>query len=160
MHRMATHVQIRRATPRDFDALGVVFHDAVSHAFLYSEAQRTAWSPGPRSGEQWAKKLGSQMVWQAESEGKSLGFMTLTQEGGIDLAFIRGEAQGRGIFTALFIEVFGMARQLAMPKLWTDASLHAMAPFTKVGFHIAYNETVELNGEKLSRSRMEMVLNA
>lgn len=157
---MAAHVQIRRATPRDFDALGEVFHDAVSHAFLYTEAQRMAWSPAPRSGGQWGERLSSQMVWLAESEGKSLGFMTLTQHGGIDLTFIRGEAQGRGIFTALFIEILEMARQLEMPKLWTDASLHAMAPFTKVGFRIAYSETVELSGEKLPRSRMEKTLNA
>ncbi len=68
---MAAHVQIRRATPRDFDALGAVFHAAVREAATaYSEAQRAAWSPAPRAGETWAAHLCAQAVWLSEGDGE------------------------------------------------------------------------------------------
>jgi putative acetyltransferase len=161
MHRMATHVQIRRATPRDFDALGEVFHAAVHEgAGQYSPGQRAAWSPAPRRGESWHAHLGAQLVWLAEADGRPLGFMSLTPEGYLDLAYILAEAQGQGLFRRLYADLEDEARASGLVHLWTDASLHAKAPFEAVGFAVCYAETVSRSGETLKRFRMEKTLNA
>lgn len=157
---MGAHVQIRRASPRDFGALGEVFHAAVRDgAAQYSEAQRAAWSPAPRTGEDWAAHLEGQAVWLAEDAGAALGFLTLRPDGYIDLAYIRAEAQGRGLFRRLYSQAEAEARRLALPRLWTDASLHAKGPFEGVGFTVIQPETVERGGETFLRFRMEKTLN-
>ncbi|MFN4024344.1 MAG: GNAT family N-acetyltransferase [Hyphomonas sp.] len=158
---MSAHVQIRRAIPRDFGALGHVFHAAVREgATLYSEAQRTAWSPAPRGGEDWTAHLAGQSVWLAEDgSGSPLGFLTLRPDGYVDLAYIRAKAQGRGLFRRLYNELEAEARRLALPRLWTDASLHARGPFEGAGFIVTAPETVMRNGEAFKRFRMEKILN-
>jgi len=158
---MAAHVQIRRATPRDFDALGAVFHAAVREAATaYSEAQRAAWSPAPRAGEAWAAHLGAQAVWLAEEDGEALGFMTLTPDGYVDLAYILARTKGRGLFRRLYNALEAEARAASLARLWTDASLHAKAPFEAVGFAVTQPETVTRGGETFKRFRMEKTLDA
>ncbi|WP_291200569.1 GNAT family N-acetyltransferase [Hyphomonas sp.] len=158
---MAAHVQIRRANPRDFDALGAVFHAAVrGGATAYTQAQRAAWSPAPRAGEAWAAHLGAQAVWLAEDAGEALGFMTLTPEGYVDLAYIIAPAQGRGLFRQLYTALEDEARGARFARLWTDASLHAKAPFEAVGFVVTRPETVTRGGETFKRFRMEKILDA
>lgn len=157
---MDRDVQIRRANPRDFDALGEVFHVAVREgATAYSAAQRTAWSPAPRSGEAWESQLAAQAVWMAEAGGSALGFLTLRPDGYVDLAYIRPEAQGRGLFRRLFHDLEAEARRLALPRLWTDASVHAKPAFESVGFTVIAPETVMWNGEAFKRFQMEKTLN-
>lgn len=158
---MSAHVQIRRAIPRDFGALGEVFHAAVREgAAQYSEAQRAAWSPAPRGGEDWAAHLAGQSVWLAEDgSGAPLGFLTLRADGYVDLAYIRAEAQGQGLFRRLYSKLEAEARRCALPRLWTDASLHAKGPFESVGFAAAAPETVMRNGEAFKRFPMEKMLN-
>lgn len=160
MPRMDLDVQIRRANPRDFDALGEVFHAAVRDgATAYSGAQRAAWSPAPRAGEAWANQLAAQAVWMAEAGSKALGFLTLRPDGYVDLAYIRPEAQGRGVFRRLFSALETEASRLGLPRLWTDASLHAKAPFESAGFTVIAPETVIRNGEAFKRFQMEKTLN-
>lgn len=160
MQRMGGDVQIRRANPADFAALGEVFHDAVRHgADLYSPAQRAAWSPAPRAGRDWDETLSGQNVWMAEENGLALGFLTLRPDGYIDLAYIRAAAQGRGLFGRLYREAEDGARQLGLTRLWTDASLHAKPPFESVGFAVTLPETVMRNGEAFKRFQMEKRLN-
>ena len=156
---MTRHVQIRRANPADFSALGGVFHAAVRQgAGQYTEAQRAVWSPAPRSGEAWAAHLGAQTVWLAEAGGEPLGFITLTPDGYIDLAYILAEAQGQGLFRRLYHAAETDARGLGIVRLWTDASLHAKGPFEAMGFAVTHAETVERGGERLARFRMEKTL--
>ena len=160
MPRMRDDVQIRQAKPADFDALGAVFHDAVrTAANAYSEAQRAAWSPAPRTGATWAARLCAQLVWMAEADGRALGFMSLTPEGYVDLAVIIAEAQGHGLFRELYTPLEATARVRGLGRLWTDASLHAKSPFEAMGFVVVQPETVELGGESFKRFRMEKILN-
>jgi len=141
---MTPHVQIRRASPADFEALGEVFHAAIREgAAQYTEAERAAWSPAPRAGEARAAHLRAQSVWLAETGGRPLGFLALTEQ---------------GLFRRLCDALEGEARRVGMVRLWTDASLHAKGPFEAVGFTAAYAETVERSGEQLKRFRMEKTL--
>ena len=137
---MKLDVQIRRASPADFAALGDAFRRSVREgAGQYTGAQRAAWPPAPRAGEAWAAHPGAQAVRLPETDARPLGFLTLTPDGDVDLACILAEAQGQGLFR----------------RLWTDASLHAKGPLTGVGFTAAYAEMPERASERLKRLRME-----
>lgn len=161
MPRMRDDVQIRRANPADFETLGEVFHAAVRDgATAYTEAQRAAWSPAPPSGEAWAARLAAQQVWMAEAGGRALGFLTLAPEGHVDLAYILAPAQGQGLFRPLHAALEAEARHLGIRRLWTEASLHAKAPFEAVGFSVVRPETVHVGGETFLRFQMEKHLDA
>lgn len=160
MPRMTAHVQIRQAKTDDFEALGRVFHRAVREgATGYSEAQRAAWSPAPRTGEDWAAQLSGQTVWVGGADDLLLGFLTLAPDGHIDLAYIRPEAQGFGLFRRLYDALEAEARARALPRLWTEASLHAKGPFEAMGFAVLAPEDVTRGGEVFRRFRMEKSLN-
>jgi len=77
--------ELRLATPDDYAALGKVMYDSVRHGDSpYSDTQRQAWMPKPRSGTEWNERLTAQKIIIAETSDQILGFMSLTTEGYVD----------------------------------------------------------------------------
>lgn len=149
------------ATPTDYDALGDVVFDAVRNgASLYTEAQRAAWVPVRRGGEEWAERLKGQVIALARDETRAVGFMTLAAQGYIDFAFIRPEAQGTGLFRRLFAMIEELALAQNEHRLWTHASLMAGPAFASVGFAVVEPQFVEMGGERLERAVMEKIVAA
>ncbi len=147
---------LRLATPNDYDALGEVMFDAVRNGnSLYSEHQRQAWVPFARTGTVSHDRLSKQTIFVAEVDATIVGFMSLTDEGYIDLAFIRPIAQKSGLFRRLFQSIEAKARELSIQRLWVHASLMAQPAFSAMGFEITLIETVEINGERFERFAME-----
>ena len=159
-------VNIRQANPTDIYALADVMFDAVRNGPSdYTASQRRAWMPALPDEEHWADRLRSQWVTLAEQapvdDAKSIvGFMTLTIEGYIDLAFIRPQAQGRGVFRAIYEYLESFAISQAIHRLTVHASLMARGPFEAMGFTIDQNETVIVNQEPLERFEMSKSLAA
>ncbi|EDL47956.1 hypothetical protein [Erythrobacter sp. SD-21] len=92
------------ACEQDYEILADIMFDAVRHGpSKYDEAQREAWVPERRSGASWDKRLARQDIAMAHrNDGATLGFMSLDASGYIDFAYIRPEAQGRGLFRILY----------------------------------------------------------
>jgi putative acetyltransferase len=144
------------ATPTDTDALADIVFDAVRNGpSLYTEAQRAAWVPVRRGGEEWAERLQGQLIAIARDEARAVGFMTLAPQGYIDFAFIRPEAQGSGLFRRLFNMIEEKARSQNEPRLWTHASLMAQGAFAAVGFVVVERQLVPIGDESLERAMME-----
>jgi putative acetyltransferase len=144
------------ATPTDFDDLGDIVFDAVRNGpSKYSEAQRAAWVPERRHGEEWAARLKGQVIAIARDEARAVGFMSLAPDGYIDFAFIRPEAQGCGLFRRLFAMIEDKARSQKEPRLWTHASLMAEPAFAAVGFVVVERQLVQIGDESLERAMME-----
>jgi putative acetyltransferase len=147
------------ATPTDYDALGDIVFDTVRNGpSKYTEAQRAAWVPERRVGEEWAARLEGQVIAIARDDTRAVGFMSLAPEGYIDFAFIRLDAQGTGLFRRLFIMIEDKARSQNEPRLWTHASLMAEPAFAAVGFTVVEREVVEIGDESLERAMMEKLL--
>ena len=152
-------VKIGRLKPGEAEALGQVMWDAIHRGHShYTPAQRMAWLPAPAAGSKWDNKLAAQSVWVAFDGGTRVGFMTLADEGYIDLAYVAAAAQGQGIFSALFAALEAEARDRTLARLWTHASLMAQPAFIARGFHVIRHETVERSGQRLARAEMEKVL--
>ena len=91
----------------------------------------------------------------AENRGRIVGFMGMTPDGLIDLAFILPEARGKGAFRHLFEIVETMARADGLNRLWTHASLMAQPAFQAMDFSVVEHQIIECGGEKLCRAKME-----
>lgn len=147
---------MRWANHDDYTELGDVMFDAVRNgSSLYSEAHRQAWAPAPRYNDAWIKRLSEQHVAVGEAESELSGFITMRNDGYIDLAFIRPAAQGTGLFRKLYGKVEDEARTQAIARLWTHASLMAQPAFTAVGFDIVKHEVVDIGGLKFARAEMQ-----
>lgn len=151
----------RWADPTDHQALGDVMYDAVRNGRSdYSESQRRAWMPAPRSDEEWSDRLSGQDVLVAESGDSIIGFMSLVAGGYIDFAYLRPEAQQTGLFRGMLDGIEGRARERQFGLLWTHASLMAQPAFTSLGFTIRKREEVAIGAERLDRFEMEKRLSA
>lgn len=144
------------ATPTDYNDLADIVFDAVRNGpSKYTQAQRAAWVPVRRGGEEWVARLAGQVIAIARDGNRAVGFMSLAPEGYIDFAFIRPEAQGSGLFRRLFIMIEDKARSQKEPRLWTHASLMAQPAFAAVGFEVVEHEVVRIGDENLGRATME-----
>ncbi len=152
-------IQIRRASPEDFDELGDVMFDAV-HApdSLYSKAQQEAWVPVPRRGDAWVQRLNDQAVFLAEDTVRVVGFVSLMNDGYIDFAYVKPAYQGCGIFRRLYCRLESLALSKNIQRLWVHVSLNAEAAFRAVGFTVQGKEKVKIETQWLERFEMEKQL--
>ncbi len=135
----------------DYTRLGQLMFDAV-HALPspYSEDERIAWMPEPRSGPVWNGRLAKQNVLLAETDGnEALGFVSLEQlakagHAYVDFAYIAGPVRGSGLFRALYEQIEDEARAQGKHKLETHASLMAQPAFAAMGFAVLHEEQVEM----------------
>ena len=149
----------RWARPADCDALAEVMFYAVRNGpSRYSDAQRAAWVPAPRSGPAWAERLSAQDIIIAERDGRAIGFMSLARGGYVDFAYIRPEAQHSGLFRQMFAFIEDRARAKNERLLWVHASLAARPAFAALGFTVRHSETVRIGSENLQRFEMEKPL--
>jgi putative acetyltransferase len=149
----------RWACERDYSALADIMFDAVRNGeSRYTEAQRAAWVPAPRSGPDWEARLRRQEILVAEQEGRALGFVSLADGGYVDFAYIRPEAQHSGLFRQLLSRIVERAAAKGEPRLWTHASLMAEPAFERLGFMIRRREQVTIGDQSFDRCEMEMRL--
>ena len=149
----------RWASDADGDVLADIMFDAVRNGeSRYTEAQRAAWVPAPRSGPDWIARLETQDILVAEQDGKAIGFVSLAEGGYVDFAYIRPEAQHTGLFRQLLSRIVERAIARGEPLLWTHASLMAEPAFAKLGFTIRKRERVRLGGQDFDRCEMEKPL--
>ena len=147
------------ATPADHAALADVIFDAVRYGpSKYTEAQRVAWVPERRSGPEWDARLAAKDIAIGRDGTHITGLMSIEPGGYIDFAFIRPEAQGTGLFRALFDVVEAHARAVQEPRLWVHASLMAEPAFAAVGFAVTERQIVQIGGPDFKRALMEKTL--
>lgn len=150
---------LRWGQASDHGSLADVMFDAVRNGpSRYSDEQRAAWVPAPRSGPAWDQRLGSQDVILAEADGDVLGFMSLAPGGYIDFAYVRPNAQGTGLLRLMHEAIVQRARERGERRLWLHASLTAEPAFHALGFNVIQGETVVIGGQAFDRSQMQLEL--
>lgn len=152
-------MMLRWANPADDRELAQVFYAAVREGpSPYSQTQRVAWLSVPPSGKQWRDRLARMDVILAGMDRQIQGFMSIEPGGYIDLAFIRPEHHGSGLFRRLYSKIELRARAQGEAKLSTYASLMAQPAFQAMGFVVIHHETVARHGQNLARAKMEKPL--
>lgn len=145
---MSTALTVRSYHQGDAEALGQVMFDAIrtGASTRYGAAACEAWCPRPPTGEDWAAKLAAQDCVVAERARGVLGFMSLTEDGLLDLAFVLPEVMGTGVADALYAVLQGRALATRKRILRTQASLMARGFFLRHGWREVGHELVERSG--------------
>ncbi|MFW3170812.1 GNAT family N-acetyltransferase [Geodermatophilus sp. CPCC 206100] len=157
---------VRAGRAADAAALAALSRAAIeqSAAGHYSPTQLAAWA-ARRSEEAHARYLATTTVLVAELDGAVAGFasVALTAVGGlvpgeVDQLFVAPSAAGRGVARALLTAVESAARAAGLASLTTHASWRAAPVFERMGYLQVAVETVAVDGETLTRARMEKPL--
>lgn len=152
------NLKIRKATPKDDDAIFSVFFRAVRQgaAKFYTQKQRVVWAP--KSKPDQTPTNHSMLRWVAEMDGDIIGFIAVTRAGYIDLAYVLPEWMGRGVAQALYDAVLEWAHHARLSELTSHASHFAKRFFLKNNWQVDYPETVALGDQKLERFYMRCKL--
>lgn len=148
--------RIRSYQAGDAEILADIFYRAVHEgaAGAYDPAARAAWAPARPQGADWTARLAEQITLVADAPDGPCGFMTLTGDGHLDLAFVRPESMGRGVAQALYFALETQARGLGITHLDTDASALARRFFLKQGWSVSAERQVVRSGVTLRTWRM------
>jgi putative acetyltransferase len=128
-----------------------IFFDAIhegTHTH-YNLAQRLAWAPHIPTEHEWSARLQPQSVYVAENcDGELTGFMSLTPDCCIDLAFVQPALMGKGIAKALYDTLEVQARENGLVRLWAEASYAARQFFTRQGWIVIEPQIVRRSNER------------
>ena len=148
---------LRPGRPEEAAALRALFYGAVHTACAadYTPAQLDAWAPRVYDPTAWAETLFCRTVLAAEAEGQLLGFGTIGPDGYLDLLYVRGDCQGRGVGTAL---CGALEALYPVDRITVHASRTARPFFERRGCRVVRPQQVERRGQILENFVMEKEL--
>jgi putative acetyltransferase len=152
---------LRRYEPDDCAACWLLFYRAVQigAAGHYDQAQRDVWCAAPPAPTpERNARLAEATTWLAEDEGRLIGFMSLENDGHLDMAFVDPDYMGQGVARALHDRTMQSARDADLTQLKTEASLLAERFFTRQGWQVTAPDTVKRGGVSLPRYLMQITL--
>lgn len=156
----SSSVRLRPYEAADAKPLADLFFAAVRDGTVgyYSEEERRAWAPSPPDTDAWHARLDGQVSWVAEDASGLLGFMTLRDDGYIDLAYVRPDQRGQGIADLLYQRLEALARQRGLERLTSDASHLARRFFERRGWQVIATREQERKGVILVNHQMAKTL--
>lgn len=150
-------LNIREFLEDDAIATAQIFFDAVRFGTTeyYDERQRKAWAEKVPDTDDWYKRLQSQYSLVAQLDTAPVGFMTLDDNGHIDLAFVTPDLIGKGVARALYEKIESEALRLSIRRLDTEASYLARRFFERQGWSVVRQQSVQKGDVSLTNFVME-----
>jgi putative acetyltransferase len=135
---MSTAPTIRSFRAEDRAATQLVYYRAIHEGAsgYYTPEQCANWAPSPEPDYSKPSKLLDQWAWVAEQDGQIVGFMSLTHNGLLDMAFVIPEVMGKGVAAALYEVLIAKARAEGLTKLTVDASVYSHGFLKKRGWQV------------------------
>ncbi|MEM8822636.1 MAG: GNAT family N-acetyltransferase [Pseudomonadota bacterium] len=149
-------LEVRRGNMSDVPALIDIFWCGVHEgaAPKYGPAQRRAWLPARPTSEAYAARLAGQTIFIAERGGTPVGFMTVSQNGLLDFAYVLPAERGQGTADILLAMVENHARASDIGRLTTRASDMARPFLARWGWRVTGDATVMRNGIAIPSTHM------
>ncbi|MFT3735860.1 MAG: GNAT family N-acetyltransferase [Rhodocyclaceae bacterium] len=163
---MSSECTTRDYRPDDAEALAEIFRDSIAHAAAphYSAEQATAWASGADEegfaaglADSWTRvacEVGSDADGD-DALGEPLGFAAISMPGHIEYLYVAPEVMRQGIAGLLMEDMLALGEAMGAAALTADVSQVAHAFFLKQGFVDVAAETVERQGQQLTRFRMQ-----
>lgn len=147
-------MEIRAYAPDDLDAILQLFYDTVHTTCLgdYTQAQVDAWADGHPDRAAWARSLAGHYTLVALLDGVPAGFGDIDATGYLDRLYVRSDAQGRGVATALCARLEAHAAGKAVR---VHASITALPFFLRRGYRLVKPQTVFRKGVALNNFILE-----
>jgi len=150
-------MRIRKYQPDDALKTAELFRDTVKRINRrdYSSDQIDAWAPDNIDIDAWSSRLQKSHTYLAESEdGGLLGFITVDQEGCLDLLYCHADHQRQGVGSRLWSHAQRQAQSGGLSYWFTEASITARPFFEKHGFKILKVQEVQKCGVSFVNYRM------
>jgi putative acetyltransferase len=153
-------VHLRPYKPSDSTACFRVFRTAVQIGVTehYTQEQRDAWAPDTEMPDDWPQMFENHVTWVATRWGRVRGFMSMGDDGHVDLAYVSPDRTGQGIGLALCRKLETEARNRNLPFMTTEASLVAKPFFERLGWQVEARQSVIRKGVILTNFRMYLAL--
>ncbi len=144
-------MRIRHYTSSDCPEIIELFYNTVHTVNRkdYNPAQLDAWAPQEANAGKWDTALSANYTLVIEDDNHIIGFGDIDKSGYFDHLFIHKEFQGRGLATLLAVEIENYARENAIPRITTEASITAKSFFLRRGYAVIREQTVERKGQRL-----------
>lgn len=146
--------------PEDRAACKAIYYRAVREGArpAYTEAQLALWAPSPEVDHSQPDRMLEQWAYVSAQDGRLTGFMSMTPEGYLDLAFVLPEVRGLGHAAALYDQLLTRATAAGLPRLTVHAS-RLFRPFLmRRGWQVDVVEQHPLGDERLERFVMSLTL--
>ncbi len=146
---------IRAYRPSDCPALVEITYDAVAaiSTDLYDDVQKRAWLPESPDLPAFEARFERAPPWVCVVADKPCGYLTLENDGHVDMLYVSPGGQGKGYAKALLEHALGEAKRLG--RVFVEAS-HAARPFfERHGFQVVRENRIERSGAALSNWIME-----
>lgn len=153
-------MRVRAYTPDDAAACAEVFYRAVQEgaASQYSQEQRDVWCKAVPETAKYVERLAPLTTFVAVERQSILGFMSLRNDGELDMAFVLPEARGTGVAGKLYNAIETEAIRRGFSKITVHAS-HLFRPFLeRRKWGVVRPNTVERDGVTLNNWVMERSL--
>ena len=148
---------IRLFQKQDAEQIAQLFHQTVReiNSHDYSMAQVKAWAPDNIYWRNWAKISAERFTYVADDRGIVAGFGELEINGYIDCFYCHKNYQRMGIGSQIYRAIEAKAQELAINRLFTEASITAKPFFLYVEFSVIKKQQVQRRGETFVNYAME-----
>ncbi|WP_432565175.1 GNAT family N-acetyltransferase [Kineococcus sp. SYSU DK003] len=130
----------------------------VTAAADYSPVQRAAWTPPGSDVAQWGRRRAAAGTRVAVRDGLVAGFADLSEDGHVGMFHVHPDHARRGVGTALWRDLLGLATARRLARLTVDASLTARPFFENVGFTLVRPQLVRRGGQEFTDLAMQLHL--
>ena len=148
---------IRPFQSSDADTLAALFHASVHEAAIrdYSPEQVAAWSPSQPHAETYVRQAqGRTFLVAVDDDGRPIGYGDLESDGHIDHLYCRPDMVGRGVGSAICVEIEAVARSAGIAVLFVEASEGARRLFERRGFDVDARNDFMIDGVAIHNYRM------
>ena len=153
---MTPGILLRAYAQADNAAILRLFTDTVHTVCLadYTPAQADAWAPDSLIADVLCARFLTDYALVAEIGGAPAGFASLKTDGYFDMLYVHKDFQRVGVASSLADALEARAAALGLTEIRTDASLTARGFFTKRGYIVLKQNTVERAGQCLTNFTM------
>ena len=154
--------RLRPYTGDDYAAVAEVYRDAVETLTrsVYNEEQVRMWASYPSDGNDFRERLARGGVIVAEAGGKIVAFGQLEPVDHVAFLYCKGAFARRGLASAIYAEMEGLAKLAGARELRTEASRISRGFFERQGFAVAEIEQSVRLGVSFERFKMRKALGA
>lgn len=156
----AFKIALRPMLPDDGPALAAIFAASIDELTGgdYSPGQQAAWIASAESETAFGARLGNLLTILATIDGDVVGFASLKGQDVLEMLYVRPDAAGQGVATALCDALERIAQGRGASALTVAASDTAQPFFAKRAYSALHRETVPLGDEWLGRTLMRKTL--
>lgn len=154
--------RVRPYREGDAPRLAEVFHRSVREVASadYTPEQVAVWASAERNADFFEARAtdGRWVLVAVDASDVVVAYTDLEADGHIDQLYCHPDAAGRGVASALYLELEELARSAGVPRVYVEASEPARRFFERHGFEVIARRDLNVDGVALHNYAMQKSL--